>query len=108
MVLQSIFLNSENVEYNGDNITYNKLRFKFQTPVEFKNNAKISLGSLNLYYSWFNISKSYNNNSFSYIFRGQSRTFTLTDVLTGQMAPSQLLYQRLFTLLITQTSKYRI
>ena len=79
MVLQSIFLNSQNVAYNSDNKTFNKLKFKFSTPVEFKNNAKISLGSLNLYYSWFNISKAYNNNSFSYIFRGQSRTFTLAD-----------------------------
>ena len=79
MVLQSIFLNSQNVVYNSDKKTFNKLKFKFSTPVEFKNNAKISLGSLNLYYSWFNISKAYNNNSFSYIFRGQSRTFTLAD-----------------------------
>ena len=79
MVLQSIFLNSQNVVYNSDAKTFNKLKFKFSTPVEFKNNAKISLGSLNLYYSWFNISKSYNNNSFSYIFRGQNRTFTLSD-----------------------------
>ena len=79
MVLQSIFLNSQNVVYNSDEKTFNKLKFKFSTPVEFKNNAKISLGSLNLYYSWFNISKAYNNNSFSYIFRGQSRTFTLAD-----------------------------
>ena len=79
MVLQSIFLNSQNVVYNSDEKTFNKLKFKFSTPVEFKNNAKISLGSLNLYYSWFNISKAYNNNSFSYIFRGQSRTFTLSD-----------------------------
>ena len=79
MVLQSIFLNSQNVVYNSDEKTFNKLKFKFSTPVEFKNNAKISLGSLNLYYSWFNISSKYGNNSFSYIFRGQSRTFTLTD-----------------------------
>ena len=79
MVLQSIFLNSQNVVYNSDKKTFNKLQFKFSTPVEFKNNAKISLGSLNLYYSWFNISKAYNNNTFSYIFRGQSRTFTLAD-----------------------------
>ena len=79
MVLQSIFLNSQNVLYNSDGKTFNKLKFQFSTPVEFKNNAKIALGSLNLYYSWFNISKAYNNNSFSYIFRGQSRTFTLAD-----------------------------
>ena len=78
-MVQSIFLNSENVVYNNNGQIFNKMKFKFSTPVEFKNNAKISLGSLNLYYSWFNISKAYNNNSFSYIFLGQSRTFTIAD-----------------------------
>jgi len=77
-MVQSIFLNSTNVVYNTDNKTYNKMRFKFSTPVEFKN-AKMALGSLKLYYSWFNISSAYGNNSFSYTFRGQAKTFTLTD-----------------------------
>ena len=32
MVLQSIFLNSQNVVYNSDEKTFNKLKFKFSTP----------------------------------------------------------------------------
>ena len=73
--MRTIVLNTQNLVADGGN---NKLVYKFPNSVQFKNNY-IAVQSIVMYYSWFNISSKYGNNSFSYIFRGQSRTFTLVD-----------------------------
>lgn len=76
-MVQSIFLNSTNV-VNDTKTTFNKLRYKFATPVEFKN-SKIALGSLAMYFSWFNISSKLGNNTLSYTFRDQTVNITIED-----------------------------
>lgn len=58
----SVVLNSSNIVPGTKNSV---LRYKFDSAMTFKN-AQISLSTLNMYFSWFNISSSLNNNKFSY------------------------------------------
>lgn len=58
----TVLLNSTNVVNNGNG---NKLVYTFNNPKTFKNNT-ISLASVDLFYSWYNISAKYGNNSLQY------------------------------------------
>lgn len=60
--MKTIILNSSNIIRDNQN---NKLRYTFPNSVQFKN-SQIALASCSVYYSWYNISTSLGNNSFSY------------------------------------------
>ena len=57
-----IVLNASNVINDGFN---NKLVYKFPNSITFKNKC-ISVSNISMYYSWFNILQSLNNNLFTY------------------------------------------
>ena len=57
-----IVLNSTHIVQDGLN---NKLVYKFPNSVLLKDKY-IAVSSISMYYSWFNITSSYNNNTFSY------------------------------------------
>jgi len=71
-----IVLNQSNIIEDGTNST---LRYRFPTSVQFKKNY-IAVSSVSMYYSWFNILSSYNNNKLSYTWTsgGVSTTYTIT------------------------------
>ena len=71
-----IVLNQSNIIEDGTNST---LRYRFPTSVQFKKNY-IAVSSVSMYYSWFNILSSYNNNKLSYTWTsgGVSTTHTIT------------------------------
>jgi hypothetical protein len=58
----SVVLSSSNIVPGTKNSV---LKYTFDSAMKF-NNAQISLSTLNMYFSWFNISSSLNNNRFSY------------------------------------------
>lgn len=80
--MKSLIINGTTVVSNGFNDTY-----KYNFPVgsvEFKDDM-IALSSINMYYSWFNITSGntgsrYNNNQFQYVWYNAagSATFTIT------------------------------
>lgn len=57
-----IVLNASNIIHDGFN---NKLVYKFPNSITFKNKY-ISVSNISMYYSWFNILQSLNNNLFTY------------------------------------------
>ena len=71
-----IVLNQSNIIEDGTNST---LRYRFPTSVQFKKNY-IAVSSVSMYYSWFNILSSYNNNKLSYTWTsgGVSTNHTIT------------------------------
>jgi hypothetical protein len=72
--MRVIVLNQSNLVTDGQN---NKLIYKFPNSVQFKNNH-IAVSSVSMYYSWFNITSSYLNNSFTYTWVVGSTTTTYT------------------------------
>lgn len=60
--MRIIVLNSSNLVQDGQN---NKLVYKFPNSTLFKDNF-IAVSSVNMYYSWFNITQALGNNTFSY------------------------------------------
>lgn len=70
-------MNSNNLVQNGRN---NQMIYRFPNSVQFKN-SMITFVSCSIYYSWFNISASLGNNTFSYNWingAGVKTTYTLT------------------------------
>ena len=61
-----IALTSENIVTGTNN---SKLSYTFPTPITMKDN-KVSLVNLSMYYSWYAVTSSNNNNSFSYVWIG--------------------------------------
>ena len=62
---------SQIVVFNRNNITHsqnNRLRYEFPRDEEFTDDSTVALTHLNVYYSWFNITKKNNNNFFQYRF----------------------------------------
>jgi hypothetical protein len=60
---------SSNIVLNKSHITNkgnNKLTYRFPRDKRFEKNDQLAISHLNIYYSWFNISKKYNNNFFQY------------------------------------------
>lgn len=60
--MRVIVLNSSNLVQDGQN---NKLVYRFPNSTLFKDNS-IAVSSVNMYYSWFNITTALGNNTFSY------------------------------------------
>lgn len=60
--MRVIVLNSSNLVQDGQN---NKLVYRFPNSTLFKDNS-IAVSSVNMYYSWFNITEALGNNTFSY------------------------------------------
>jgi hypothetical protein len=74
----SVVLNRSNIVKNTNNSV---LKYSFDSAISFKD-AQISLNTINLYFSWFNISAALGNNRFSYKwFDGSGQLNTVYDVL---------------------------
>jgi hypothetical protein len=72
---------SDNIILNSSNITNagnNKLKYNFPRDVKFGKNDSLAISHLNIYYSWFNISKKYNNDFFQYSWWGTDGTISVT------------------------------
>ena len=67
-------MNSTNIVQDGLN---NKLVYKFPNSVVFKDKY-IAVSSISMYYSWFNITSVYLNNTFSYTWTAGATTTTYT------------------------------
>jgi hypothetical protein len=72
--MRTIVLNQTNIVPNTNNST---LVYKFPSSVSF-NNSKIAIASINLYYSWVNISPTLQNNSLSFNWVNASNTNNYT------------------------------
>ena len=69
-----IVLNQTNLVPDGQN---NKLVYNFPNSVNLKDKY-IAVSSLSMYYSWFNITSAFNNNTFSYTWTAGTTTTTYT------------------------------
>ena len=70
-----IVMNGTNIVQDGNN---NKLVYKFPNSVVFKDKY-IAVSSISMYYSWFNITSLYLNNTFTYTWNGTlNKTYTVT------------------------------
>ena len=69
-----IVMNSTHIVADGNN---NKLVYRFPNSVVFKDKY-IAVSSISMYYSWFNITSLYLNNTFSYTWTSGSTTTTYT------------------------------
>jgi hypothetical protein len=68
-------MNGTNIVQDGNN---NKLVYKFPNSVVFKDKY-IAVSSISMYYSWFNITSLYLNNTFTYTWNGTlNKTYTVT------------------------------
>lgn len=72
--MKIIVLNQTNIIPDGQN---NKLIYKFPNSVQFKDNF-IAVSSVSMYYSWFNITQAYTNNTFTYTWTEGTTTTTYT------------------------------
>jgi hypothetical protein len=74
--MRTLCLTSQNIIADGQN---NKLVYSFPNSVQFKDNY-ISVSSVSIYYSWFNISTALANNTFQYtwVVTGTTTTYTVT------------------------------
>jgi hypothetical protein len=76
--MRTLIINSSNVVANTNNSVY-----KYNFPagnVEFVKGQKLALGSIQMYYSTFNITAAQGNNSFSYVWvDGREITITIPD-----------------------------
>lgn len=60
--MKTIIMNQSNIIRDGQN---NKLVYRFPSSVQFKKST-IAFAGVSMYYSWFNISSAFANNTFSY------------------------------------------
>ena len=59
---QTLILNSSHIVEGSKNSVF---KYSFDKSLEFKN-AQIAINTINIYFSWFNISSALNNNKFTY------------------------------------------
>jgi len=73
--MRSLVFTQSNIITDGQN---NKLKYNFPNSIKFENNS-IAVSSVSIYYSWFNISSLYQNNTFTYtwVVGGTSTTYTI-------------------------------
>jgi hypothetical protein len=74
--MRTLVLNYSNLVQDGQN---NKFIYRFPNSVQFKDNY-IAFASCSIYYSWFNITTTYQNNTFSYNWidgAGVATTYTI-------------------------------
>lgn len=76
--MESIILNSQNVQVSQNNNTF---VHRFPQSVKYGKNAKIALGSLSIYNSFFNITAEFQNNTFSYTFSNETVNVVIEDGL---------------------------
>jgi hypothetical protein len=76
--MKTLIINSSNVVANTNNSVY---RYNFPAgAVNFNDGQKLALGSIQMYYSTFNITSAQGNNQFSYIWvDGREITITIPD-----------------------------
>jgi len=75
--MKTLILNSSNILPNTNN---SNLAYRFPTSIILKKGQKLALTSFSMYYSTFNITAAYQNNTFDYIwFDGQTYTITFPD-----------------------------
>lgn len=75
--MKTIILNSSNIVRDGQN---NKMIYKFPNSVQFKKST-IAFAGCSIYYSWFNITSTLSNKTFSYNWidgAGVATTYTIT------------------------------
>ena len=72
--MRTIVLNRSNLVQDGEN---NKMIYNFPGSVEFKD-SYIALSQVSMYYSWFNIQQTYNNNTIQYDWTVGAITTTYT------------------------------
>lgn len=77
--MKVLVLNKNNIVPDTNN---SKFRFKFNTTVNFKKGAKIAISKINMYFSWENITESFNNRTFSYMWFDTSGNLTKSYPLT--------------------------
>jgi len=77
--MKVLVLNKNNIIDGTNNSKY---RYKFTSTVNFKKGSKIALSKLNMYFSWENITSTFNNQTFSYTWwdssGNQTKTYSLT------------------------------
>ena len=77
--MKVLVLNKNNIVDGSNN---SKFRFKFSRTVNFKKGTKLAISKINMYYSWENITTTFNNQSFSYTWWNssgvQNKTYSLT------------------------------
>jgi len=74
----NIILNKSNIRnLNQGN---NSLVYEFPSDIQFKNTDSIAISSLNIYYSWFNITAKNNNNYFQYKFFNNNKQLEIFNV----------------------------
>lgn len=73
--MKILVINQSNLVNDGEN---NKLVYRFPNSVQFKDNF-IAVSSISMYYSWFNITATFQNNTLSYTWTqgGITTTYTL-------------------------------
>jgi len=76
---------SSNIVLNKSNIINlnqgnNTLVYEFPSDIQFKNTDSIAISSLNIYYSWFNITAKNNNNYFQYKFFNNNKQLEIFNV----------------------------
>jgi len=69
-----ISLNGTNVVSGTDNAIY---RYTFPSPILFQK-AKVAVTTVNIFYSWFNISEALENNTYQFTFTDNTSTTTYT------------------------------
>ena len=89
--MRVIVLNQNNLVADGQN---NKLVYKFPNSVQFKGNS-IAVSSVSMYYSWFNITSAYQNNTFSYTWTVGTTTTTYTITIPDGLYEIETLNQLL-------------
>ena len=72
-----LVMNSTNIVNDGNN---NKLVYKFPNSVVFKDKY-IAVSSISMYYSWFNITALYGNNTFTFTWTAAAVTTTYTIII---------------------------
>ena len=75
--MRTLILNQANIVQDGEN---NKFVYKFPNSVQFRDNY-IAFSSCSMYYSWFNVTNLFRNNSFTYNWidgAGVATTYTVT------------------------------
>jgi hypothetical protein len=94
--MRTICLTSQNLVADGQN---NKLVYNFPNSVQFKDNY-ISLSSVSIYYSWFNISSALANNTFQYTWVTTATTTTQTITIPDGLYEIATLNSYLQTVLV--------
>ena len=73
MPTYNLFLNTKN-SVNGSNV----FQYTFPNGFELPQGSEIAINSVNIPYSWINVSSTLGNNTFSYYISGNATAYTVT------------------------------